>query len=100
MDDAMGQPELCGKRLPISPATVSSSNDVVSSHRATGPGGPAPGLGDGPPRQRLGDHTVTALETDGPADAGDGVDDEPQSKHVSLLLDRRHFIFSRHWDKP
>ncbi|MNG27269.1 hypothetical protein D3C84_1123670 [compost metagenome] len=39
--------------------------------------GPLPGLGDGAPRQRLGHHAVAALETDGPADAGDGVDDEP-----------------------
>ena len=79
MDNAMGQPQLGGEVGPISSATVSSSNDVVIQPRtgATGPGGPAPGLWDGPARQRLGDHAVTALETDGPADAGDGVDDEP-----------------------
>ena len=74
----MGQPQLGGE---VGPHLFGHRQQLEwGGQLAQGQQGlasPLPGLGDGPARQRLGDHAVTALETDGPADAGDGVDDEP-----------------------
>ncbi|MNV89803.1 hypothetical protein D3C71_1841290 [compost metagenome] len=78
VDDAMRQPQLGGKPLPHLPGhrqQLERRGQLAQGQE--GLAGPLPGLGGGTACQRLGHHAVAALETDGTADAGDGVDDEP-----------------------
>ncbi|MNV89801.1 hypothetical protein D3C71_1841270 [compost metagenome] len=78
VEDAVRQRQLGGQCLPHLPRHRQQLELLCERAQGQqGLTGPLPGLGHGAPRQRLGHHAVAALETDGPADAGDGVDDEP-----------------------